>query len=42
VVEVPIVFVDRRSGVSKMSKGVVWEAVWMCWYLRFGALFGRL
>jgi dolichol-phosphate mannosyltransferase len=42
VVEVPIVFVDRRSGVSKMSKGVVWEAVWMVWYLRFRALFGRL
>jgi dolichol-phosphate mannosyltransferase len=35
VVEVPIVFVDRRSGISKMSKGVIWEAVWMCWYLRW-------
>jgi dolichol-phosphate mannosyltransferase len=35
VVEVPIVFVDRRSGVSKMSQGVVWEAIWMCWYLRW-------
>ncbi len=35
VVEVPIVFVDRRSGVSKMSQGVIWEAVWMCWYLRW-------
>jgi len=42
VVEVPIVFVDRRSGVSKMSKGVIWEAVWMVWYLRLRALFGRL
>jgi len=35
VVEVPIVFVDRRSGVSKMSQGVIWEAIWMCWYLRW-------
>ncbi|MFO7768643.1 MAG: polyprenol monophosphomannose synthase [bacterium] len=42
VVEVPIIFVDRRSGVSKMSKGVIWEAVWMVWYLRASALFGRL
>jgi dolichol-phosphate mannosyltransferase len=27
VVEVPIVFVDRRAGQSKMSLGDVWEAV---------------
>lgn len=41
VVEIPIVFVDRRSGVSKMSKGVIWEAVWMVWYLRFGSILRR-
>ncbi len=39
VVEVPIVFVDRHSGTSKMSKSIVWEAVWMVWRLRFPWLF---
>ncbi len=39
VVEVPIVFVDRHSGTSKMSKSIVWEAVWMVWHLRFPWLF---
>ncbi len=40
--EISITFVERRSGTSKMSKGVIWEAVWMVWYLRFMSLFGRL
>jgi len=40
--EVSITFTERRSGISKMSKGVIWEAVWMVWYLRGLALFGRL
>jgi dolichol-phosphate mannosyltransferase len=40
--EVSITFVERRSGISKMSKGVIWEAVWMVWYLRFMSLLGRL
>lgn len=39
VAEVPIVFVDRHSGTSKMSKSIVWEAVWMVWRLRFPRLF---
>jgi len=39
VTEVPIVFVDRHSGSSKMSKSIVWEAVWMVWHLRFPWLF---
>lgn len=39
--EIPIVFVDRYSGTSKMSKRIIWEAVWMVWRLRLGALFGR-
>lgn len=34
--EIPIVFVDRHSGSSKMSKRIIWEAVWMVWRLRFG------
>lgn len=42
IVEIPIIFVDRRSGVSKMSKNIIWEAAWLVWKLRFAALFGKL
>ena len=41
VCEIPIVFVDRRIGVSKMSKHIVYEAVWMVWRLNFKSLFER-
>ena len=36
IVEVPITFVERTSGVSKMSKGIVLEAIWQItkWGLR--------
>lgn len=40
--EVPIVFVDRSEGESKMSRAIVREAVWRVWALRFRALSGRL
>lgn len=40
--EVPIVFVDRVEGQSKMNKKIVREAVWMVWWLRLQALLGRL
>ncbi len=33
--EIPIIFIDRRSGQSKMSKKIVIEAVFMVWKLRF-------
>ena len=39
--EIPIVFVDRRIGVSKMSKSIVYEAVWMVWRLKIKSLFER-
>jgi len=42
VVEVPIVFVDREEGDSKMSRGIVLEAVWRVPLLRMRALFRRL
>lgn len=42
VKEVPIVFVDRRAGRSKMSRKVFIEAVGVVWKLRFDALRGRL
>lgn len=40
--EIPIVFADRTLGESKMSKKIIWEAVWKVWKLRFLDLFGRL
>jgi dolichol-phosphate mannosyltransferase len=39
VCEIPIVFVDRRIGVSKMSKKIVYEAVWMVWRLKIRSMF---
>lgn len=39
VCEIPIVFVDRRVGVSKMSKDIVYEAAWMVWRLKLKSLF---
>jgi len=35
VAEVPIVFVDRRVGQSKMSRGIVLEALRKVWSIRF-------
>ena len=42
IAEIPIVFVDRTDGVSKMSKAIVREAVWMVWRLRILSVLGRL
>ncbi|MFL5958869.1 MAG: polyprenol monophosphomannose synthase [Gaiellaceae bacterium] len=42
VVEVPIRFVDRTAGQSKMSRAIVLEAVWKVPRLRLAALAGRL
>ena len=36
VVEVPIVFRDRQDGNSKMSRSIVWEAIWRVPLLRLG------
>ena len=40
--EIPIVFVDRHSGTSKMNRRIVFEAVWMVWWLKLQALFGSI
>ena len=42
IVEIPIVFVDRTDGESKMSGKIVREAVWMVWRLRLQSIFGRI
>jgi dolichol-phosphate mannosyltransferase len=36
--EIPIIFVDRTSGTSKMSRRIVWEAAFLVWKLRFESL----
>lgn len=40
--EIPIVFMDRVKGKSKMSKKIVREAVFMVWKLRLRSIIGRL
>jgi dolichol-phosphate mannosyltransferase len=42
VVEIPITFVDREAGGSKMSRAIVAEAIWKVPGLRLAALAGRL
>jgi dolichol-phosphate mannosyltransferase len=42
VVEIPITFVDREEGGSKMSHAIVFEAVWKVPALRLAALGRRL
>jgi dolichol-phosphate mannosyltransferase len=42
ILEIPIVFIDRRAGVSKMSKKIVYEAAFMVWKLIFMSLFKKL
>ena len=42
VKEIPIIFVDRVKGKSKMSKKIVREAVTMVWKLRLKSIFGLL
>jgi dolichol-phosphate mannosyltransferase len=40
--EIPIIFIDRAVGKSKMSKAIIREAVWMVWKLKFRSILGRL
>ncbi len=40
--EIPIVFTDRAKGKSKMSKKIVYEAVFMVWKLRLRSILGIL
>lgn len=40
--EIPIMFVDRDIGESKMSKQIIREAVWRVWRLRWLAIRGKL
>lgn len=42
IAEVPIIFTDRVQGKSKMSKKIVYEAIFMVWKLRFYSMLGIL
>lgn len=42
LVEIPIVFLDRHAGKSKMSKQIVYEAFFMLWKLLFRGALNRL
>lgn len=41
ITEVPIIFEERRNGASKMSKKIIFEALWMVWHLLARAKFRR-
>jgi dolichol-phosphate mannosyltransferase len=34
--EIPIVFVDRLNGISKMNKDIIYEAIFLVWKLKLG------
>ncbi len=42
MVEIPILFTERDSGESKMSKKIVREAIWRVWWLKLQDVVGRL
>ncbi len=42
VKEVPIIFVDRTAGASKMSRKIFLEGIGVVWKLRAESLFGKL
>lgn len=42
ITEVPIIFIERSEGCSKMSKSIVYEAVFMVWKLKILSCLGRL
>lgn len=40
--EIPIIFVDRNVGVSKMNSRIIREAAWMVWKLCFQSIKGKI
>lgn len=40
--EITIIFREREEGQSKMSKAIVWEAIWRVWTLKLQSIFGKL
>lgn len=42
IVEVPIIFIDRHAGSSKMSKKIVREAILLVWKLKLGSIIRKI
>jgi dolichol-phosphate mannosyltransferase len=40
--EIPIIFIDRNSGSSKMNRRIIIEAIFIVWWLRIQSLLGRI
>jgi len=40
--EIPILFVDRAAGESKLDRRIIWEALWGLWRLRLLSVAHRL
>jgi len=41
IAEIPIIFVERTIGQSKITRNIVREAVWRVWAMKFRHMFGR-
>lgn len=39
--EIPIIFIDRQFGESKLSKHIMWEAIFLVWKLRLSSLINK-
>ncbi len=42
IAEIPIIFIDRTVGRSKMSRQNIVEAVWIVWFLKLKSIMGLL
>jgi dolichol-phosphate mannosyltransferase len=42
MLEIPILFTERDTGESKMSRAIVREAIWRVWWLKIQDILGRL
>jgi dolichol-phosphate mannosyltransferase len=42
VKEIPIIFVNRVFGESKLSKKIMWEAIFLVWKLRINSILGKV
>ncbi len=40
--EIPIIFIDRQVGESKLSKKIMWEAIFLVWKLRIASLINKV
>jgi dolichol-phosphate mannosyltransferase len=40
--ELSIIFRERQEGASKMSRKIMWEAMWRVWVLRMRSMLGKL